>query len=85
MARTEPAPSPIDPDLRILAVESSCDETAVAVVEGGRTMAASVVASQTPLHAPTGGIVPIGTRFGGPPIRRGPESAGRKTCAGAVQ
>jgi N6-L-threonylcarbamoyladenine synthase len=48
----------MDPGLRILAVESSCDETAVAVIEGGRTMAASVVASQTPLHAPTGGIVP---------------------------
>jgi N6-L-threonylcarbamoyladenine synthase len=47
-----------DPDLRILAVESSCDETAVAVIEGGRTIAASVVASQTELHAPTGGIVP---------------------------
>jgi N6-L-threonylcarbamoyladenine synthase len=30
----------------------------VAVIEGGRTIAASVVASQTPLHAPTGGIVP---------------------------
>jgi N6-L-threonylcarbamoyladenine synthase len=47
-----------DPDLRVLAVESSCDETAVAVIEGGRTIASSVVASQTPLHAPTGGIVP---------------------------
>jgi len=46
------------PDLRVLAVESSCDETAVAVIVGGRTIAASVVASQTDLHAPTGGIVP---------------------------
>jgi N6-L-threonylcarbamoyladenine synthase len=44
--------------LRVLAVESSCDETAVAVVEDGRRILASVVASQTPLHAPTGGIVP---------------------------
>jgi len=44
--------------LRILAVESSCDETAVAVIEDGRRVLASVVASQTPLHAPTGGIVP---------------------------
>jgi N6-L-threonylcarbamoyladenine synthase len=43
---------------RILAVESSCDETAVAVVEGGRRIVASVVASQVALHAPTGGIVP---------------------------
>jgi N6-L-threonylcarbamoyladenine synthase len=43
---------------RILAVESSCDETAVAVVEAGRRIVASVVASQVALHAPTGGIVP---------------------------
>ena len=57
MPRTE-SDAVTDADLRVLAVESSCDETAVAVVEGGRTMAASVVASQTPLHAPTGGIVP---------------------------
>ena len=58
MARAEPGSEAIHPDLRILAVESSCDETAVAIVVGGRTMAASVVASQTPLHAPAGGIVP---------------------------
>src|ERR1700704_5555431 len=43
---------------RVLAVESSCDETAVAVVEDGRRIVASVVASQTALHAATGGIVP---------------------------
>ena len=43
---------------RILAIESSCDETAVAVVEQGRRIAASVVASQVALHAATGGIVP---------------------------
>jgi tRNA N6-adenosine threonylcarbamoyltransferase len=42
----------------ILAVESSCDETGVAVVEGGRRIHANVVASQIALHAPTGGIVP---------------------------
>jgi N6-L-threonylcarbamoyladenine synthase len=53
------APSPFGPSgLRILAVESSCDETAVAVVEDGRRILSSVVASQTALHAPTGGIVP---------------------------
>ena len=39
---------------RVLAVETSCDETAVAVVEGGRRIVASVIA----LHAMTGGIVP---------------------------
>ena len=42
----------------ILAVESSCDETGIAVVEGGRRIHANVVASQTALHATTGGIVP---------------------------
>ncbi len=43
---------------RILAVETSCDETAVAVVERGRRIVANVVASQVALHASTGGIVP---------------------------
>jgi N6-L-threonylcarbamoyladenine synthase len=43
---------------RILAVESSCDETAVAVVDNGRRMVANVVASQVALHGATGGIVP---------------------------
>ena len=43
---------------RILSVESSCDETAVAVVERGRRIVASVVASQVQLHSATGGIVP---------------------------
>ena len=42
----------------LLAVESSCDETGVALVEGGRRIHANVVASQIALHAPTGGIVP---------------------------
>lgn len=42
----------------ILAIESSCDETGIAIVEGGRRIQANVVASQTALHAPAGGIVP---------------------------
>jgi N6-L-threonylcarbamoyladenine synthase len=42
----------------ILALESSCDETAVAVVQDGRRIIANVVASQVALHAPSGGIVP---------------------------
>ena len=42
----------------LLAIESSCDETGVALVEGGRRIHANVVASQIALHAPTGGIVP---------------------------
>ncbi len=42
----------------ILAIESSCDETGIALVEDGRRIRANVVASQVALHAPTGGIVP---------------------------
>jgi N6-L-threonylcarbamoyladenine synthase len=42
----------------MLAIESSCDETAVAIVEGGRRIRANVVASQVALHAASGGIVP---------------------------
>ncbi len=43
---------------RILAIESSCDETGVAVVVAGRRIEANQVASQVALHAATGGIVP---------------------------
>jgi N6-L-threonylcarbamoyladenine synthase len=42
----------------VLAVESSCDETGIALVEGGSRIRSNVVASQVALHAPTGGIVP---------------------------
>ncbi len=42
----------------ILGIESSCDETAAAVVRGGREVLASVVASQMTLHAEYGGVVP---------------------------
>ena len=42
----------------ILAIESSCDETAAAVVERGSRTLASVVASQIPTHARYGGVVP---------------------------
>jgi N6-L-threonylcarbamoyladenine synthase len=42
----------------VLAIESSCDETGIALVEGGRRIHANVVASQVALHAATGGIVP---------------------------
>jgi N6-L-threonylcarbamoyladenine synthase len=43
---------------RILAIESSCDETGVAVIVGGRRIEANQVATQVALHAATGGIVP---------------------------
>jgi tRNA N6-adenosine threonylcarbamoyltransferase len=42
----------------LLSIESSCDETGIALVEGGRRIVSNVVASQVALHAPTGGIVP---------------------------
>jgi N6-L-threonylcarbamoyladenine synthase len=42
----------------VLSVESSCDETGIAVIEDGRTIRSNVVASQTALHAASGGIVP---------------------------
>jgi N6-L-threonylcarbamoyladenine synthase len=44
--------------VKVLAIESSCDETAAAVVEDGRVVHSSVVASQVALHAKYGGIVP---------------------------
>ena len=44
--------------MRILAIESSCDETAAAVVEDGRTVLSSVVASQMVTHGKYGGVVP---------------------------
>jgi N6-L-threonylcarbamoyladenine synthase len=42
----------------VLGIESSCDETAAAVVADGRRICSSVVASQVEVHAPYGGIVP---------------------------
>jgi N6-L-threonylcarbamoyladenine synthase len=42
----------------ILGIESSCDETAVAIVERGSRTRASIVASQIQTHAPYGGVVP---------------------------
>ncbi len=43
---------------RILAIETSCDETAAAVIENGRTLLASTVASQMDIHARYGGVYP---------------------------
>jgi len=42
----------------VLGIETSCDETAAAVLADGRRILSSVVASQVDLHAPYGGIVP---------------------------
>ena len=44
--------------MNILALESSCDETAAAVVQDGRTVLSSVIASQADMHALYGGVVP---------------------------
>jgi N6-L-threonylcarbamoyladenine synthase len=44
--------------INILGIETSCDETAAAVVADGKTIKSSVVASQTKLHAKYGGVVP---------------------------
>jgi len=44
--------------MKILAVETSCDETAAAVVEDGRRILSNVVSSQAEIHARYGGVVP---------------------------
>jgi N6-L-threonylcarbamoyladenine synthase len=44
--------------INILGIETSCDETAAAIVADGRTINSSVVASQTKLHEKYGGVVP---------------------------
>ena len=45
-------------DVTILAVESSCDETAVSVVRNGREVLSNIVASQIDIHKKFGGVVP---------------------------
>lgn len=45
-------------DTLILAIESSCDETAAAVVKNGRTVLSNIISSQIPLHTLYGGVVP---------------------------
>ena len=44
--------------MNILGIESSCDETAAAIVRDGREVLANVVYTQIPLHQPYGGVVP---------------------------
>jgi len=44
--------------VRILGIETSCDETAAAVVEDGTRILSSIVSSQAAIHAPFGGVVP---------------------------
>ena len=69
------------PHARILAIETSCDETAAAVIEDGRRVLSNVVHTQIPLHVPYGGVVPeIASRSHvqkiGSVVRRSLEEAG---------
>ena len=45
-------------DVLILAIESSCDETAAAVVKNGREVLSNIISSQIALHTLDGGVVP---------------------------
>lgn len=45
-------------DIYILGIESSCDETAAAVVKNGRIVLSDVIASQIDIHRKFGGVVP---------------------------
>ena len=48
----------MDKRVLVLGIESSCDETAAAIVRGGEELLSSVVASQIATHSPYGGVVP---------------------------
>lgn len=48
----------MDKEIRILAIESSCDETAAAVVKNGREVCSNIISSQIALHTLYGGVVP---------------------------
>ena len=48
----------MDKDINILAIESSCDETAAAVIRNGREILSNVIYSQIDLHTLYGGVVP---------------------------
>ena len=41
-----------------MAIESSCDETAAAVLRGGRTILSNIISTQIPVHQKFGGVVP---------------------------
>lgn len=64
IATTDPAASTrtsrvdVGPDTVVLGIETSCDETAAALVMGGTDVISSVVSSQVDLHAEFGGVVP---------------------------
>ena len=45
-------------NVKILAIESSCNETAAAVVENGRRVLSNIISSQIAIHTIYGGVVP---------------------------
>lgn len=57
VAKDQPAIANVPP-VRILGIETSCDETAASVVENGRIILSNLVASQVDLHAQFGGVFP---------------------------
>jgi N6-L-threonylcarbamoyladenine synthase len=68
--------------VRVLGIESSCDETAAAIVVDGRHVESSIVASQEDVHRETGGVVPevasrLHLRAIGPVVERAFSEAGR--------
>src|SRR5574344_1591586 len=48
----------MEKDITILAIESSCDETAAAVIRNGRQVLSNIISSQIDLHKLYGGVVP---------------------------
>ncbi|MDR2185903.1 MAG: tRNA (adenosine(37)-N6)-threonylcarbamoyltransferase complex transferase subunit TsaD [Treponema sp.] len=67
--------------MKILGIETSCDECAAAVVEDGRQVLSNVVATQIPIHAPYNGVVPeiasrMHTEWIGPVVQEALEKAG---------
>ena len=57
-ATTTTAHVDVGPDTVVLGIETSCDETAAALVMGGTDVISSVISSQVDLHAEFGGVVP---------------------------
>lgn len=48
----------MEKDIKILAIESSCDETSAAIVVNGRNVLSNIIASQIDIHTKFGGVVP---------------------------
>jgi N6-L-threonylcarbamoyladenine synthase len=67
--------------MKVLGIETSCDECAAAVVEDGKQVLSNVVATQIPVHAPYNGVVPeiasrMHTEWIGPVVQEALEKAG---------